>query len=75
LRLAQYGDGPRASARFDIQKHAARDLPSPLEHGTLKRRKRRPPDAARRRRAGFNPLPRPHRRGRGTILRVLDGVS
>jgi hypothetical protein len=40
LRLAQYGDGARASARFNIQKHEARDLPSLLEVCTLKRRKR-----------------------------------
>jgi hypothetical protein len=43
LRLVAYGDGPRASARFDIQKPEARDLPSRLVLGRLKRRKRRAP--------------------------------
>jgi hypothetical protein len=43
LRLAQYGDGARALARFDVQKHKAHKMPNPVELGTLKRRERRAP--------------------------------
>jgi hypothetical protein len=39
--LAQYGDGARASARFNVQKHEALKMASPLEGHTLKQRERR----------------------------------
>src|SRR5450756_371116 len=43
LRLAQYGDGARALARFNAQSCMARKTPSALVYRTLKRRKRRAP--------------------------------
>jgi len=43
LRLAQYGDGARALARFNVQSCSARKTPSPLADRTLKRRKHRAP--------------------------------
>ena len=45
LRLAQYGDGARASARFTGQKDEAHETIGPLTEGTLKRRERRAPVA------------------------------
>ena len=41
--LANLCAGARASARFNAQAHAARDLSSPLELCALKRRERRAP--------------------------------
>ena len=43
LRLVQYGDGARASARFNAQSCGAHKTPSPLAVWTLKRRERRAP--------------------------------
>ena len=43
LRLGQYGDGARASARFNAQSCGAHKTPSPLAVWTLKRRERRAP--------------------------------
>jgi hypothetical protein len=43
LSFAQLDDGARALARFNVLSHAAREMPSPLAFGTLKRRERRAP--------------------------------
>ena len=43
LRLAQYGDGARASARFNVQNPAAQETTGLLELRELKRRERRAP--------------------------------
>ncbi len=43
LRLVQYGDGARASARFNAQSCGVHKTPSPLAVWTLKRRERRAP--------------------------------
>src|ERR1017187_1950587 len=45
LRLAQYGDGARASARFIVQSCEAYKAIGPLAVWTLKRRERRAPPA------------------------------
>ena len=45
LRPAPSGDGARASARFNVQKHEARKMPRSLELCALKRRERRAPSA------------------------------